>query len=93
MWHVLGFTAEDIAGAWQDSRLAEACARAWIRNGRPDGFEILQCAGDGAHILRWYVCERAARLLDAENVFWRPFLIDTCESVPAAATAVLRCGG
>jgi hypothetical protein len=89
-WHVLGFTADDVAGAWQDSRLAEACARAWVRCGRPEGFRILQSASEGSHIIRWYVCERAARLLDAEGVRWRPFRIGECDSVPQCATAVLR---
>jgi hypothetical protein len=85
-WFVLGFTADEIVGCWQDSRLAGECVRAWQAEGKPTDFSILQStSGDGEHMLLWFVNEVAARLLDVHTVGWRDFLISERAEVPAGA--------
>ena len=88
-WFVLGFTADDIVGGWQDSRLASECIRALRAAGRPPEFRILQISGDGDHMLLWFVNEHAARVLDAHAVPWRPFLIGDAAESPAGARSPL----
>jgi hypothetical protein len=85
-WLVLGFTADDVVGAWQDSRLAEACNRA--SNGTP--LDVLQSAGEAPYLVHWYVGEEAARLLDQCGVDWRRFVIAERPTPPAGATPALR---
>jgi hypothetical protein len=88
-WFVLGFTPDDIIACWQDSRLAGECIRTWQAAGRPAGFTILQAPGEGEHLFVWFVNESAARLLDAQKVGWRRFLVGECAEPPHGARNVL----
>jgi hypothetical protein len=63
---------------------------AWKRCGRPLGFFVLQTGGDGPEPILWYLCERAAMLLDSEHVEWRAFLIGECEEPPEEARSAIR---
>jgi hypothetical protein len=88
-WFVLGFTDDQVVGAWQDWRLARDCVRAWEAAGRPHPFEVLQMAGTGPHFLRWFVHEAAARILDDQGVSWREFLTGECATPPSGARDAL----
>ena len=88
-WYVLGFTPDAVVGAWQDARLAQACAHAWEEEGRPPRFAIWQAAGDGPYLVEWFLDERTARLLDARGVEWRRFLVGERAQRPRAARPVL----
>lgn len=88
-WYVLGFTPDDVVMAWQDSRLARECVHAWQAEGRPDGFRVLQTAGEGDHLVYWFVCEDAAKILDGHGVDWRRFLVGTRPLAPPDARDVL----
>ena len=92
VWYVLGFTDEDLVGAWQDARLAEECVRAWRAAGQPADFEILQAPGDAEHLTLWFVNATAARLLDEHGVAWRPFLVGEREAPPDGAARALTTG-
>jgi hypothetical protein len=92
MWKVLAFTDVDLRDEWRDACLAESCVCAWKRCGRPRGFLVLQTAGDGAHPVYWYLCERAAMLLDSEHVAWRSFMVGECEEPPEDAWSAIRYG-
>ena len=89
-WHVLGFTADQVVGAWQDARLAHACMIAWQEEGRPLGFRILQAPGEGPYLVYWFLGPDVARLLDAREVPWRDFLVGERMGLPRAAREVLR---
>jgi hypothetical protein len=83
-WVVLGFSSDDIVMAWQDARLATACAGA----GAPAD-EIVQDAGDGDVFIRWYVGPRAAAALDRHGADWRRFAIGVVDAPPPGAGRVL----
>jgi hypothetical protein len=80
---VLGFTGDDVVGAWQHWRLRMECARAFAAEGLPEGFGIEERPGEGVHLICWSVSERAARVLDRHGVGWRRFLIE--REAPALA--------
>lgn len=88
-WFMLGFTSDDVVVASQDSRLALECGRLWEASGRPAGFRILQAAGEGEHLIHWFVDEATAEVLDRENVGWRRFLLGERAAVPPDARDVL----
>jgi hypothetical protein len=90
-WFILGFTADDVVGGWQDSRLAEASVNAWRAAGRPDRFDIREAPGSGPHLTHWFVSEEAALILDGAPGSWRRFLIGE-GAPPAAARPVLKLG-
>jgi len=91
-WFVLGFTDEDLVGAWQDTRLAEECVKAWRIAGRPSDFRILQAAGEGDHLTVWFVSAASAQLLDAHGVPWRQFVVGEREAPPPGAIDALSDG-
>jgi hypothetical protein len=88
-WFVLGFTLDDVVGSWQDARLASECMRALQAAGHPPEFRILQIGGDGDHLFLWFINEFAARVLDAHDVRWRPFLIGEAAEPPPGARSPL----
>jgi hypothetical protein len=88
-WFVLGFTDEDLVGAWQDARLAEECVRAWRDAGRPADFRVLQAAGEGDHMTVWFVNAASAAVLDAHDVPWRRFVIGERDAPPPGASDAL----
>ncbi len=88
-WFLLGFTGDDVAGAWQHWRLARQCGPALEAEGQSLSFGILESPGQGAHLLYWYVSAAAARLLDAHDVGWRQFLVGSCPGPPAGARPAL----
>lgn len=92
-WFVLGFTGDDIVGAWQDARLATACAEAWMEAGCPDDFAVLQGAGEGQYMMHWYLSEKSARLLDDHRVEWRGFLIGERAGPPPDARVAFKANG
>lgn len=88
-WFILGFSSEDVVMAWQDTRLAEASAKAWQAAGRPDDFDIRHAPGEGDYLTHWYVSPGAARVLDGQSVDWRRFVVGTISGPPdGAARAV-----
>jgi hypothetical protein len=90
-WLTLGFTVDEVVLGGQDSRLAHECIGAWQAAGSPTEFRVLESAGDGEHILVWFVNEAAAAVLDAHGVNWRSRIIGEAASPPADATdAFLR---
>jgi hypothetical protein len=88
-WFVLGFSYDDVVTCWQDSRLAQECVRAWQSAGCPPDFAVLQASGEGLHMTFWYVSEPAARVLDAQHVAWRSFLVGERPAPPEAARDAL----
>jgi hypothetical protein len=88
-WQILGFSADDVIAAEQDTRLAAACVRARRAEGSPADFEILQTAGEGNYFLFWYVNPRAAEILDRHQVMWRCFIVGNCGERPGNATEAL----
>jgi hypothetical protein len=84
-WFVLGFTAEDVTTAQQDSRLAQACVGAWRAAGEPPEFTILEAPGDGDHLLLWFVSGASAPILDEHEPGWRRFVIGTLGAPPPGA--------
>jgi hypothetical protein len=88
-WLVLGFTADDVIGGWQDSRLAEACVRASLEHRREPPADVLQSAGDSPYLIHWYIGEAAARLFDHAGVDWRRFVVAERPAPPADATPAL----
>jgi hypothetical protein len=91
-WYVLGFTGDDVVGGWQDSRLATECAKAWEAAGCPEDFRILQGAGEGLYFSYWYLDEASARVLDAQQVHWRLFLIGEQPLPPPGAVRAVKTG-
>ena len=89
-WVQLGFTVDDVVGAWQHARLAEAFVHAWERAGSPQHFEVLQTEGTNGYLSYWWVSPPAARLLDLSGVAWRKFAIGSAEAPPEDAVEVLR---
>ena len=89
-WFVLGFSDDDVVMAWQDTRLAEASARAWDAAGKPDDFDIRHAAGEGEYLTEWYVSPGAARVLDGQGVDWRRFVIGTRAAPPDGAACTLE---
>jgi hypothetical protein len=89
-WTQLGFTVDDVVGAWQHARLAEAFVRAWEQLGRPGHFDVLQTEGANDYLSYWWVSPTAARLLDRSGVAWRRFAIGSAETPPDDAVDVLR---
>ena len=89
-WYRLGFSADDVVGAWQDWRLAMECVEAWQRLGRPPELVVLQTGGREPYLAEWYLDDASARLLDAGGVGWRRFLVaGGLNAPPAGATPAL----
>jgi hypothetical protein len=79
--YTLGFTYDDVVGAWQDWRLAQECVRVFSDpRERALAEEVWEVPGDGPYLLRWYVSRAAAEVLDAHEVPWRQFLVGTGHS-------------
>ena len=91
-WHILGFTSDDIIGAWQDARLAEACAEAWRSVGEPPGFVAWGVPGEGEHLIHWYLASAVTDALDRRGVAWRQFRLGQRTSVPPGASKVFSLG-
>ena len=89
-WLVLGFTYDDVFAAGQDWRLAEECLRAWRAAGSPPDFVILEAAGDREHILKWFVNEAAARVLDEKVLGWRTRFLGRSAAVPLGVSDALK---
>jgi hypothetical protein len=87
-WYTLGFTYDDIVGAWQDWRLAQQCAHAFAGQERLAG-EVREEPGEGKFLVRWYVSRTAAEILDEHHVPWRQFLVGT-GTPPASARQPLK---
>jgi hypothetical protein len=81
-WHVLGFTADDIILAYQHARMAEECMKAWRHAGSPGGCRIVEAAGNGEHLVYWFVNREAAAILDSEGVKWRQRIVDDRSELP-----------
>ena len=92
-WFILGFTADDVVSCWQDEHLAAECLAAWRRAGRPDSFELYQSGGDGEYMIRWFMGDAAASVLDAQKVSWREFVVGECNVLPTATRPVLADDG
>ena len=88
-WIVLGFTADAVVGAAQDSRMAQACTEARNEAGRPIDFEIVEAPGEGEYVTLWFVSESAARVLDAQKVAWRHLAIGERATPPANARPIV----
>jgi len=86
-WYVIGFTPDDIIMAGQDSRLALSCHEA-SKKCRAR-FDILQAAGDGEHLVYWFISDDTAQALDKESVSWRQFFVRECDAPPEGAFSVL----
>ncbi len=89
-WFILGFSSEDVVMAWQDTRLAEASAKAWEAAGKPDDFDIRHGPGEGDHLTFWFVNPGAARVLDGQGVEWRRFVVGTRSAPPAGAARAIE---
>jgi hypothetical protein len=64
--------------------------RAWQAAGRPAGCEVLETAGEGEHILLWFVNDVAARVLDERVAHWRARIIGERPTPPARGNDVLK---
>ncbi len=89
-WFVLGFTVDDVVGAWQDWRLARQCVGALTAAQRPLGVGILEGGGAGEHLVYWYVSDDVAMVLDDRGVPWRRFLVGDVAAPPPDAIRHLR---
>ncbi len=89
-WLILGFSSDDVVMAWQDTRLAEACARAWKAAGKPDDFDVRHGPGDGDYLTHWFVSPAAAAVLDEQAVDWRRFVIGTRAAPPEGAARAIE---
>ncbi len=90
-WFVLGFSVDDVVGAWQDWRLARQCVGA-LTAARRSLAGILEGAGAGEHLVYWYVSDDVAEVLDDGGVPWRRFLVGDVAAPPAGASRHLRAG-
>jgi hypothetical protein len=81
-WYRLGFTCDDVIGAWQHWRLARECAGAIEAEGRPPAEGIYEAAGTGTFMIYWYVSPEMAEVLDRQDVQWRRFLVDESDVLP-----------
>ena len=88
-WYTLGFTYDDVVGAWQDWRLAQECVRAFSEENRRLARDVREVPGDGPYLVRWYVSGAAAAVLDAHQVPWRQFLVGTGQP-PSGARLPLK---
>jgi hypothetical protein len=86
---ILGFTDEDVTGAWQHWRLATECGSAFEDEGLSASFGILESPGQGRYLVQWYVCDDAASILDRRAVNWRRFLIGQQPQAPRGAHAAV----
>jgi hypothetical protein len=86
--YVLGFTSEMVVGGWQDTRFAYECRQAWEAAGRPEGFRLLQAPGEGANAIEWFLDEATVKVLDAQGVNWRAFLVGERAAPPPEARDV-----
>ncbi|HEX6839495.1 MAG TPA: hypothetical protein VF334_23120 [Polyangia bacterium] len=91
-WFVLGFSVDDVVGAWQDWRLARQCVGVLTAADRPLTAGILESAGAGEHLIYWYVDEEVAGVLDEGGVPWRRFLVGDVDAPPEGAIRHLRAG-
>lgn len=91
-WFKLGFTYEDVVGAWQDWRLAQEIARATDGATRVVEEGILESPGNGEHLVWWYVSSEAAALLDARQISWRRFLLASGVEPPKDAHPTIKPG-
>jgi hypothetical protein len=85
----LGFTCDDVVGAWQHWRLGMECARAFQAAGLRASFGIVEAPGEGQHMLYWFVSGRAAKVLDEHDINWRRYLVRTDLAAPPDAHAAL----
>jgi hypothetical protein len=88
-YYTLGFTGDDITGAWQHWRLAQEFHRAFEAHGLPPSFGVVEAAGEGEHPLYWFVSAQAAEILDRHDVEWRRFLVRTDLVAPRNARPAL----
>ncbi len=91
-WFVLGFSVDDVVGAWQDWRLARQCVAALAAAERAPSSDILESAGAGEHLTYWYVSDEIASVLDGGGVPWRRFLVGEVAAPPAGAVRQLKAG-
>ena len=89
-WFVLGFRYEEVIGAAQDARLAQACVLAWRAEAAAAEPQVLCSEGEGEHLSLWYVSQATALVLDRHGVPWRQFLLGECTAPPAGARQALR---
>jgi hypothetical protein len=87
-WYVLGFTGDEVVGAFQDVRLAHSCHQACNVAGLTAGRHVLQGPGEGDHLLYWFISGEAARVLDAAGIQWRGRIIGHRAAPPARARCV-----
>jgi hypothetical protein len=89
-WYTLGFTGDDIVGAWQHWRLADEFRRAFLLEGKPPGIGVLESPGQGEHLLYWYVRADVATMLDRHVDGWRRFVVRTDLQAPDDAHPALK---
>jgi hypothetical protein len=87
-WFVLGFTADEVVGAFQDARLAHSCHQACSTAGLTAGTHVLQGSGEGDHLVYWFISGEAARVLDAAGIQWRNRVIGHRAAPPERARCV-----
>jgi hypothetical protein len=85
----VGFTCDDVVGAWQHWRLGMECARVFEAEGLSPSFGIVEGPGEGDYMIYWFVSGAAARLLDLHDVNWRRFLVRTDLIAPIGAHPAL----
>ena len=74
-WVTLGFTAEEVTGAWQHWRLALEFHAAFEAEGLPPSFGVLEGAGRGPHMIYWFVSRDAIAVLERHDVAWHRFFV------------------
>jgi hypothetical protein len=89
-WYVLGFDYDQVVGAYQDWRLAREFAQALGVAAPALLGDVLEVAGDGAHLIFWYLSPAAAEVLDARGVEWRRFYLGRRAMPPTGATPPLK---
>jgi hypothetical protein len=89
-WYVLGFSADEVVGAFQDVRLAHTCHQACKTAGLTSGNHVMQGSGEGDHLVYWFVSGEAAHVLDAAGVQWRDRIIGERPIPPARAHCVFE---
>lgn len=89
-WELLGFTDEQVVGAWQHWRLARECVAAFAAAGTDPAPHVREGPGEGNHLIYWYLDDAAVRILDAHHVAWRRFAVGRVASAPQGAHCPLK---